>query len=240
MKTIDQLWEKEAIAVTCLIDRERLVVLLNDRDMTRSHWGQYLLENRKQRENDEWLEFCPNSGSICNQSHFSKSQWYKLYGVDEFLKEESATESFRKFDTWATRDSWQGKLEYSNYINPLCDFSFAEYMKSKQIIWWEYRSWDNWQKWIPYKSLFEWLVRHTEILKLLYAWHHVVEHKFKWDTNLQVLRNSSEVDWFILSLHWKEGVSDIQIKTIETELNAIRFNGEGMKLQEIKWDFITS
>jgi hypothetical protein len=40
----------------------------------------------------------------------------------------------REFDTGATRDTDNGKLEYSRYINPLADYSFAEYMKSKQVI----------------------------------------------------------------------------------------------------------
>lgn len=138
-------------------------------------------------------------------------------------------EKLRKFDTWATRDISTGKLEYSNYIHPLCDYSFSAYMRSKQIIWDEYRRGDNWQKWIPAESLFDSLIRHTETLKLLRKWYMVIETRKDW-----------VIDWIVT---WKtfdfdiSDVDDYDIKDIETELNAIRFNSEALKLSIIKNDW---
>lgn len=130
-------------------------------------------------------------------------------------------EGFRKFTTWANRDTANGKLEYSNYINPLNDYSFAKYMCSKQIIGWEYRKGNNRQKGIPYDSLFESLCRHIEVLKLLYSWHSVIEVNGDWVISLLI-----------------DTVCEWDHKTIESELNAIRFNSEAMKLQTITWDII--
>lgn len=123
----------------------------------------------------------------------------------------------REFKTGATRDSDTGKLEYSNFIHPLNDYSFAKYMQTKQIIGGEYRKWDNWQKWIPFESLFESLVRHTEILKLLKKWYKVFEYKENWVVKLVV--------------NPKEILLKAEEKTMENELNAIKFNSEAMKLQ---------
>lgn len=124
---------------------------------------------------------------------------------------------YRITDTWATRDSAIGKLEYSKFINPQCDYSFAKYMKTKQLINGEYRPWDNWQKWLWFMNCFESFVRHTEILKLLVGWNKVYEYKQDWEIILEV--NPKEVD-----PSWEE-------KQLETELNALRFNSEAMKLE---------
>lgn len=124
----------------------------------------------------------------------------------------------RIFDTWASRDTSDGKLEYSNYIHPLNDFNFAQYMQSKQIIWWEYRRWDNRQKWIPEESLFDSLIRHIEIVKLLRKWYDVYEKRNEnWSVELIVKKKS-------------EKSLDFEQKDIISELNAIRFNSEAMKL----------
>lgn len=129
----------------------------------------------------------------------------------------------RTFDTGATRDNNNGKLEYSNFIHPLADYSFAEYMKSKQIIWGEYRRWDNWQKGIPEESLYESLIRHIETLKLLKKWYKVVELSYENNTNWIVTEGNIEWEKYT---PWAK----IDVKDIETELNAIRFNSEAMKL----------
>lgn len=123
----------------------------------------------------------------------------------------------RVSDTGATRDTGNWKLEYNKYINPLCDYNFSMYMRSKQIIWWEYRDWDNRQKWLWSNSLFDSLCRHIEILKLLMKWHRVFEYK-DWD-KIQLV-----VDPIEISMWWEE-------KQIITELNACRFNSEWMKLE---------
>ena len=144
----------------------------------------------------------------------------------------------RTFSTWANRDIANWKLEYSNYIHPLNDYSFAEYMKSKQIIWWEYRRGDNWQKWLPYNSLFESLIRHVEILKLLYNWYHVFEYKLDWEVGLFVSNGYDDYVTGLTACEQDERYTDIQEKSIESELNAIRFNSEAMKLQHITGNIV--
>ena len=126
------------------------------------------------------------------------------------------TKTHRIFDTGATRDSNQGKLEYSNYIHPFADYSFAEYMKSKQLIGWEYRRWDNRQKGIPPESLLESLVRHIEILKLLTKGYTVVETQGTAWTKMYVYKWDDKIVW--------------DHKDMISELNAIRFNAEALKL----------
>jgi hypothetical protein len=133
----------------------------------------------------------------------------------------------RTFETWATRDIDTGKLEYSDYINPLCDYSFANFMKWKQYINWTIRAWNNWQKWIPNESLLSSLVRHTEIIKLLYQGYRVFETKDRNDViDLKVYKTDNEIEhsWY----------NFVEEKTIINELNAIRFNSEALKLYYIK------
>lgn len=136
-------------------------------------------------------------------------------------------EKFRTFPSWSTRDTSNWKLEYANYIHPLADYDYAEYMKSKQIIGWQYRRWDNWQKWIPEESCFDSLVRHVEILKLLKHWFDVYELEKDWN-----------IDWIVVKT-WEsiktEKWTNVYKKDIKSELNAIRFNSEAMKLYYLDW-----
>lgn len=125
-------------------------------------------------------------------------------------------ESFRKFDTWASRDTATWKLEWSNYSHPLCDYSFANYMKSKQIIWWEYRRGDNRQKWIPSDVLFESLIRHTNELRLLYKWYRLFEIRKDWVIDMIVLPKNTVFN--------EDEFDFCEEKTMEMVLNAIRFN----------------
>ena len=127
----------------------------------------------------------------------------------------------RTFPSWSTRDSDTGKLEYSRYIHPLADYSFAEYMKSKQTIWGEYRRGDNRQKGIPPESLFDSLIRHIEIVKLLRKWHTVREYR-DINTGETILHVDFELRSTDHDFLWE--------KTMVQELNAIRFNSEALKL----------
>lgn len=129
----------------------------------------------------------------------------------------------RTFDTGATRDLATWKLEYSNYIHPLADFSFAEYMQSKQTIGGEYRRGDNRQKWIPPESLFDSLIRHIEIVKLLRKWLIVIETKKDWVVELVILHNPYHLKDPNDYDFWEQ-------KDMVQELNAIRFNSEALKL----------
>lgn len=132
-------------------------------------------------------------------------------------------DSFRTFPSWSTRDTATGKLEYSNYIHPLADYSFAQYMKSKQTIWWEYRRWDNRIKWLWEESLFDSLCRHIEIVKLLQKWYYVYEIKQDWIVDLIVSEKQQENKWYDL----------FEEKDLVNELNAVRFNSEALKLYKM-------
>lgn len=121
----------------------------------------------------------------------------------------------RRFETWATRDTSKWKLQTSKYSHPLCDYSFNTYMLSKQFINWEWREWDNWQKWIPPSSLYESLCRHIEELKLLTYWFEVFE---------------SRKDWIVTTSLTKPEWEDYVQKDVIETLNAIRFNTEALKL----------
>lgn len=139
-------------------------------------------------------------------------------------------EKIRTMPSWATRNSNIGKLEYQNYSHPLCEYSFANYMKWKQIIGWEYRKWNNRQKWLGRESLFESLVRHIEIIKLLYKWYRVFETK-TWDvTDLVVLQK-----WQILD---EESFDFCEEKIMINELNALRFNSEWLKLDYLSDNYM--
>lgn len=120
----------------------------------------------------------------------------------------------REFETGATRDTANWKLQTSKYSHPLCDYSFNTYMLSKQFINWTWRDGWNWQLWIPPESLFESLCRHIEELKLLTYWYKVYEER-NWDTVTTVLNDPV----------WEY----VEKNFIET-LNAIRFNTEALKL----------
>lgn len=148
--------------------------------------------------------------------------WYAFNQFITFII--SSMETVRKFEWGSCRDGNAGKLEYGWYINPLCDYSFATYMQSKQIIGGEYRAWDNRQlgDGIPPESLYDSLVRHMEVLKLLIKWNNVYERKDgDWVTHLDV---DAETPF----------ACNVEQKTIINELNAIRFNSEALKLYHLK------
>jgi hypothetical protein len=132
-------------------------------------------------------------------------------------------ETFRTFPSWSTRDVATGKLEYSNYIHPLADYSFAQYMKSKQIIGWEYRRGDNWQKWLWEESLFDSLCRHMEIIKLLQKGYYVYEIKQDWVVDLIVSDKPQENKWYDF----------FEEKEMVNELNAVRFNMQWLLLYKL-------
>lgn len=133
----------------------------------------------------------------------------------------------REFETWANRDWDMWKLQYSSYINPINDYSFAKYMLWKQYIDWEYRDWANWQKWIPEKSLIESLTRHAEAIKLLFQWYRVVETKKNWIVELFAWNDIDKIN--------PDDFDFYEEKEIVTELNALRFNWEALKLSYLKW-----
>lgn len=127
----------------------------------------------------------------------------------------------RKFETGANRNSSDGKFQYSKFINPLNEYSFAKYMHEKrELADGTMREGDNWQKGIPKESLFDSLTRHIKELELLdmglFVYH--------------VTNDSGEHTYWsyteVLEL------SDCAVNKIDI-LNAIRFNSEAYKLQEL-------
>ena len=68
----------------------------------------------------------------------------------------------RTFDTGATRDTDEGKLDYEGFFHPLVLKRFATYMNQHRIQTdGNFRASDNWQKGIPKEELMKSLLRHT-------------------------------------------------------------------------------
>jgi hypothetical protein len=82
-------------------------------------------------------------------------------GGDEGMSEHTSTSSVRKFDTGATRDTEDGKLDYEGFFAPQVVRRFAQYMhehrfqKDGSI-----RDSDNWQKGITLTAYMKSLWRH--------------------------------------------------------------------------------
>lgn len=134
----------------------------------------------------------------------------------------------REFDSWANRDVATGKMQVSKYSHPINDYSFNKYMLSKQFINWEWREWDNRQKWIPPDCLYESLCRHIEELKLLTYWYIVTETRRDWTVTTNVYGK-----WCTVT---QEEWSILLFKDIIETLNAIRFNSEALKLYYLQTD----
>ena len=70
-------------------------------------------------------------------------------------------ESVRKFDTGATRDSEDGKLDYEGFLSTFVLLRYAEYMnKHRKQSDGKIRASDNWQKGIPLTAYMKSLWRH--------------------------------------------------------------------------------
>ena len=67
----------------------------------------------------------------------------------------------RVFDTGATRDTEEGKLDFEGFLSPIVIERFAEYMhKYRKQSDGKLRDSDNWQKGIPKKACIKSLFRH--------------------------------------------------------------------------------
>ncbi len=67
----------------------------------------------------------------------------------------------RQFDTGATRDTDQGKLDFEGFLSPLVIERFAEYMhKNRFLKDGSMRDSDNWQKGIPFDAYMKSAWRH--------------------------------------------------------------------------------
>jgi hypothetical protein len=69
--------------------------------------------------------------------------------------------SIREFETGATRDTNEGKLDYEGFISPLALRRYAEYMHKHRVqADGNLRDSDNWQKGIPVEVYRKSLTRH--------------------------------------------------------------------------------
>lgn len=68
----------------------------------------------------------------------------------------------RHFDTGATRDSDDGKLDFEGFFDPLVLRRFGEYMNEHRVqADGELRDSDNWQKGIPLDAYMKSMLRHV-------------------------------------------------------------------------------
>ena len=67
----------------------------------------------------------------------------------------------REFDTGATRDTDEGKLDYEGFLSPLVLHEYASYMHENRIQADDkLRDSDNWQKGIPIEAYMKSMFRH--------------------------------------------------------------------------------
>lgn len=110
----------------------------------------------------------------------------------------------RRFESGATRDTDQNKLDFEGFLNPLVDESFALFMHKHRVQpGGGLRSADNWQKGIPKDVYMKSLFRHFQHLRLLHRGYEARNEKGN-------------------------------LVTLEGTLNAIRFNTQGYLLETLK------
>lgn len=75
----------------------------------------------------------------------------------------------RQFETGATRDDEEGKLDYEGFSSPLVERRFAEYMhEHRKQADGKLRDSDNWQKGIPITAYMKSMKRHVEDFWLMH------------------------------------------------------------------------
>lgn len=93
-----------------------------------------------------------------------KRQGYFIFKGNELIEAKEYTQEqqqMRTFDTGATRDSEDGKLDYDGFLSPLTLRRYAEYMhKHRKQSDGKIRASDNWQKGIPLAAYMKSLWRH--------------------------------------------------------------------------------
>ncbi len=82
---------------------------------------------------------------------------------------EAAPHPGRTFNTGATRDTDEGKLDWEGFISPIWMQEFAKYMHTHRTqVDGDLRDADNWQKGMPRRQYMKSLIRHTWNLWLLW------------------------------------------------------------------------
>lgn len=75
----------------------------------------------------------------------------------------------RRFETGATRDTEEGKLDFEGFLSPLVLLRYAQYMHEHRVQSdGQLRDADNWQKGMPKDAYMKSLLRHVMDLWLLH------------------------------------------------------------------------
>jgi hypothetical protein len=122
------------------------------------------------------IERCRKEQQRCvkeldNPAHSVSTKWLVRLGLEDWLKEElrilaqhedGAPVQMRLFETGATRNVDDNKLDYEGFLSPLVLKRYAEYMHTnrKQADG-ALRDSDNWQKGIPLPAYMKSLKRHV-------------------------------------------------------------------------------
>lgn len=94
----------------------------------------------------------------------------------------------RYFETGATRDSEDGKLDFEGFISPRVLYRFAQYMhKHRHQADGVVRASDNWQKGIPVEAYMKSLARH--FMELWLCWREGIDDTIN-DTLCAILFNA--------------------------------------------------
>jgi hypothetical protein len=136
----------------------------------------------------------------------------------------------RKFQSGATRDSGENKLNYYGFRHPLLEQSFAKYMhEHRKMADGSFRDANNWWKgWNTEVSL-QSLVRHAEDLQAIHSGYDVIEVR-RWGIEKHYIKKEHTTE-FLNSIP-----EDITVKILNEEecCNAIRFNAMSYLLQILK------
>ena len=102
---------------------------------------------------------------------------------------DSMESQMRTFETGATRDTDEGKLDWEGFISPAAMRHFAEYMhKHRRQADGTLRDADNWQKGMPRREYVRSLVRHTWDLWALWRWgYKSIVRNDSWEEQLVTL-----------------------------------------------------
>lgn len=107
-----------------------------------------------------------NSCTYCIGHSNFKAKETKM--PDQNQRLEPPTELIRKFDSGATRDTKQGKLNYVKALSAAVLKRYVEYLDKHRVQPdGSLRDWDNWKKGIPQEEYAESLDRHNQAMKLL-------------------------------------------------------------------------